>query len=342
MHYLVRTRMTRPRSKQPRPWTTAIPVAIALMAAAYLVLPVATHAQGTNPAFEAYGVVNYHAFDWDTDPTRRNATDIERLVFEANYSVSPSVEVTAEVEFEHGGAGVTMEFDRLEEFGEFEQEVEAGGEVIVERLELDFRITPSLNLRMGHIGVPIGLTSAYDEPPDYFTPSLPEAQSQLIPTTWHETGVGMFGQLGRFDYDVVAVTGLDSTQFSSASWVARGMQTRFETANAEDFALAGRRDYSLKPGSTVGVGPTTETPPTTAPSQICTSTPTSPSSTHMPWSVKALSWSERSCRPDTSTTPTRCHVPIAACPTISTSNARQSEARQWHGRSRSAAILSLS
>ena len=39
----------------------------------------------------------------------------------------------AELEFEHGGTGITMEFDKLEEFGEFEMEVEKGGEVIVEK-----------------------------------------------------------------------------------------------------------------------------------------------------------------------------------------------------------------
>jgi hypothetical protein len=45
------------------------------------------------------------------------------------------LEAELEVEFEHGGTGSALELE-YEEFGEFEQEVEKGGEVLVEELSL--------------------------------------------------------------------------------------------------------------------------------------------------------------------------------------------------------------
>ena len=54
-------------------------------------------------------------------------------------------------------------------------------------------------------------------------------------------------------YQAQVVNGLDSTGFSSRRWVVGGHQLRFETANAEDFALVGRVDYTITPGAVLGI-----------------------------------------------------------------------------------------
>src|SRR5262245_54380322 len=56
-----------------------------------------------------------------------------RLVLELEQELPGDVELEAEVEFEHGGTGAAREVE-YEEFGEFETEVEKGGEVLVEEL----------------------------------------------------------------------------------------------------------------------------------------------------------------------------------------------------------------
>ena len=71
----------------------------------------------------AYGVVNYYAFDWETLPDKRNAFDVERFNLYMYYDFTDKIEFKSEIEFEHGGTGATMAFDPLEEFGEFEQEI---------------------------------------------------------------------------------------------------------------------------------------------------------------------------------------------------------------------------
>ena len=200
-----------------------------------------------------YGAINYANFNWDTDPERRARIDVERFVISPKYKVSDNIRLEAELEFEHGGTGITMEFDRFEEFGEFEMEVEKGGEVIVEKLAAVFEIEPKINVRIGHIIVPVGLVSKRHRPQHYFTAARPESESNLIPTIWHENGIELFGEIGALHYQALLVNGLDSTGFSSRRWIVGGHQLRFETANAEDFALVGRVDYTITRGAVLGV-----------------------------------------------------------------------------------------
>jgi len=202
---------------------------------------------------EGYAVLNYDHFAWQTDPNRRDVVDLERFILEASYRVSKRLRFAAELEFEHGGTGVTMEFDRFEEFGEYEIEVEKGGEVKVEKLEAQFLLRPEFNIRVGHVYVPVGLVSQADEPDEYFTNTRNEAEVAMVPTVWDETGVGLFGQIGRLHYQGLVVTGLDATGFSSANWVRPGHQGRFETVNANDLAVVARLDFDVADETRLGV-----------------------------------------------------------------------------------------
>lgn len=190
-----------------------------------------------------YGAINYFRYDWDTDPDRRDAIDLERFVVEGEYEWSERFLLEAEIEFEHGGTGATMELDKFEEFGEYEQEIESGGEVVVEKLEVVYRQSDNLHWHFGHFIVPVGLTNARHEPTDYFTVARPESEVALLPTVWHETGIGVFGRAGRWSGVVQLVNGLDSTGFSSRNWIAPGHQGRFETVNAEAFAYVARLNF---------------------------------------------------------------------------------------------------
>ena len=55
-----------------------------------------------------------------------------------------------EIEFESGGTGTAYELENTEN-GEYETEVEKGGEVAVEQFHITRLITPAFNVRAGHI-----------------------------------------------------------------------------------------------------------------------------------------------------------------------------------------------
>ncbi|MFT4568110.1 MAG: hypothetical protein ACI9FN_003079, partial [Saprospiraceae bacterium] len=210
---------------------------------------------------KAYGVVNYYAFDWETLPDRRNAIDPERLNLYLYHDFTDKIEFKSEIEFEHGGTGSTLAFDALEEFGEFEQEIEKGGAVVLEQLNLLFKFSKAFNIRIGKMRFYMGNASKNDQPREYFTAYRSELENSILPLGWYETGIEISGDIPfnanatypYASYKAYIVSGLDNTGFSSQNWIRRGYQTRFKTINADNLAYAVRLDYVFKKDSEIGV-----------------------------------------------------------------------------------------
>lgn len=207
-------------------------------------------------SLSGYGAMNYYHFDWQTDSVKRDAIDNERFIVDFGYRWTDKIRLNTEIEFEHGGTGVDVEFDRFEEFGEFEYEVSKGGEVLVEQMNIEFALRPKLQLKVGRVKVPFALMFRRDEPTDYLTAAASEMEMQILPENWTENGLllrGEFGEKSRWQYHVAFVNGLDNSGFNSANWIKRGNQMRFEMVNAENFALAGRLDYRPNDDFSVGI-----------------------------------------------------------------------------------------
>lgn len=96
-------------------------------------------------SLSGYGAMNYYNFHWQTDSVKRNAIDNERFILDLGYRWTDKIKLNTEIEFEHGGTGVEVEFDRFEEFGEFEFDVSKGGEVLIEQMNLEFALGNRFN-----------------------------------------------------------------------------------------------------------------------------------------------------------------------------------------------------
>jgi hypothetical protein len=127
------------------------------------------------------------------------------------------------------------------------------GEVEVEQAYLDGLLGPRLNLRAGLIIVPMGIINIYHEPPTFNGVDRPDVDTFLIPSTWREPGLGIFGDLGRgFRYQLYLVNGFDANGFSAENFVREGHQEG-QLARARDFGAVGRLDWEPALGSNVGV-----------------------------------------------------------------------------------------
>jgi len=206
----------------------------------------------TGVVFSGYGEILYSRFDFGPDqksgphgslPDDRAIVDLQRFVVKMDYDFDESLSFTAEIEYEHGGTGSTLELE-YEEFGEYGIGVEKGGEVVLEQLYLSKRLTDLWNLRVGHFIVPVGSINASDLPLSYFGTVLPEAETSIIPVTWHETGIELFGAFSTFNYQAQIVNGLDSTGFGSKYWIRGGHQAKFEQTRATDLALVARLSWT--------------------------------------------------------------------------------------------------
>lgn len=212
------------------------------------------HAQVQDPEkvwleYTIYGAVHMREFDYfknaqDMNPRRRREVDLERIVFEPELEIGRRFKLEAEIEFEHGGTGSTLEFDGFEEFGEFETEVEQGGEAKIDKLELTYLDTDYLSYRFGLITVPVGLISQRHHPTEYFTNMRNRSEAKILPSTWRAVGIGAFGDLTTWlQYQAVIVQGLNSEFFRKYNWIQDGAARKFETNSADSFAYAARLDY---------------------------------------------------------------------------------------------------
>ncbi|MBZ0271729.1 hypothetical protein K8I61_06810 [bacterium] len=201
-------------------------------------------------AFHGYGEIHFSYMDFGPNQNREGgAQKDERLVFDQTRFVfeiegeieEADIEFEAEIEFEHGGTGAAMELE-YEEFGEYESEVEKGGEVVVEELFVKKEFFDAAWLKAGRFYVAMGLLSDFHLPNQFLATRRAEAESTILPATWDEMGAEGGGRYRWITLTGQVVNGLDSTGFSSQRWVASGHQTRFEEVRATDLAYVGRLD----------------------------------------------------------------------------------------------------
>jgi hypothetical protein len=138
-----------------------------------------------------------------------------------------------------------------------EMELEHTDEISLEFATLDFLWRDYANLKTGLMLVPMGWLNELHEPPFFYGVNRPDTERFIIPTTWREDGVGLFGSLGElFHYKLYVLNGLDAEGFSTAG--IRGGRQNGGEALAEDLAFAGRFDFTptedLILGASVWVG----------------------------------------------------------------------------------------
>ena len=172
--------------------------------------------------------------------------DIPHAVIYLGYDFGKGWSMQTEIEFEHGGAGGAVEKE-FEEAGEWESETEKGGEVALEQFWLQKSFCPEFNVRMGHIVVPVGALNNAHEPLNYFTVYRPEGEYTILPSTWHDTGISLWGRTAHWRYEAMVIAGLDAYMFSTENFVKYGAGSPFEFKAANQLGFAGRIDnYSLK------------------------------------------------------------------------------------------------
>ena len=122
----------------------------------------------------------------------------------------------------------------------------------VEFAALDYLYHPALNFRAGLVLVPMGFVNEVHEPPFFLGTQRPTPERAIIPSTWRENGVGIYGELGegRLQYRAYAVNGFDASGFTSSG--LRGGRQKGSRAKANDLGFVGRVDFEPLAGWLVG------------------------------------------------------------------------------------------
>ena len=225
---------------------------------------VMSHAQGSRLSVGGYGeiaygrnffsdhVSRYSQPELHKDDPSHGRFDIPHAVIYMGYDFGRGWSFGTEIEFEHGGAGIAYEKED-EEGGEWEQETEKGGEVELEQFWIQKSFSRAANLKMGHIVVPVGLTNAHHEPLNFFTVYRPEGESTIMPCTWHQTGVSLWGRLGKFRYEAQLLAGLNADNFTNTGWIRKGHKSPMEYDVANKYGVSARMDNYSVPGLRIGL-----------------------------------------------------------------------------------------
>jgi hypothetical protein len=130
---------------------------------------------------------------------------------------------------------------------------EAGGEVALEQLYLDYTLSPAATLRAGLVLPPIGILNETHEPPTFNGVERPAFDHDVIPSTWRDIGVGMVGSIpgsSGLNYRVFLLNGLVAEGFSADEGIRGGRQEGHEASFANP-SLTGRLEWA-RPGLRIG------------------------------------------------------------------------------------------
>ncbi len=170
-------------------------------------------------------------------PDQQPATfDFRRFVLLFGHSFSDRLKFWSELELEHALV------EGLEERGELE----------LEQAYLDFLLHPAFNFRGGMLLTPMGILNERHEPPSFQGVLRPLVDTVIIPSTWFDTGVGVFGDVGRgLSYKFYAMSPLNAAEFSAEEGL-RGGRQKGSRSFLQNWAQAMRIEYRGLPRLVLG------------------------------------------------------------------------------------------
>ncbi len=174
-----------------------------------------------------YGELHYNGGDTDE-------VDFHRFVLFFSHEFSDKVRFFSELEVEHTVVGEGRRSNAV---------------VALEQAVLEFDIAEKHSLTAGIHLVPAGILNEIHEPPTFYGVERNQVETNIIPTTWREAGVGAKGELGEgFSYDVLFHSGFQMPTTGNNAFRVRNGRTNVAQAPAKDGAVTGRIQWTGVPG----------------------------------------------------------------------------------------------
>ncbi len=164
---------------------------------------------------------------------RTGVANLTRNVLFLGHKFSSRVYFFSEMELEDAGVGSTGKFK---------------GEISMEQLFLKFNLNRDIYITAGLFIPRIGIINENHLPTTFNGNDRTYVETFLIPATWRELGVGVYGNVRRIpglNYSFAIMNGLNSAAFTNGTGIAEG---RFEGSNASasNIAVTGSLLYYVK------------------------------------------------------------------------------------------------
>lgn len=188
-----------------------------------------------------YGELHYNDVTYNENGEETSGTlDFHRFILYAGYNFNDWITFRSELELEHT-------LIEAEDNGEAK-----GGEVALEQAYIDLRLQRELGIRAGLMLVPVGLVNPMHEPPTFNGVERPNVEEYIIPSTWRESGIGIYGSTkSGLSYQLYAMAGLAPNEITGSGGISDAGQSGFKSSTA-NLALTGRLDYRLGLNTSIG------------------------------------------------------------------------------------------
>lgn len=194
---------------------------------------VATAASGTT--IGGYGEFAYNRYR--NTNVNNNQADLRRFVLFLGHRFNDDLRFFSELEVEHAVASK-----------------DDNGEVEIEQAFIDYRLNDGVNFKAGLFLIPLGILNETHEPPTYYGVERNFVETKIIPSTWREGGVQLYGEIAQgLTYNVGITTGFDSGKFDDPAFGIRSAHQELQLANANDLSAHGALNYRA-PGLLIGGG----------------------------------------------------------------------------------------
>ncbi len=170
-----------------------------------------------------------------------NIVDAQRVVLYFGYKFTERIIFNSEIEFEHGTTSSNQDG--------------RSGSVSAEFALLDFLLLPEINLRGGLLLAPFGIVNEVHEPTTFFGVFRPSVERVIIPTTWRENGIGIFGDIdlqsaGSINYRAYVMNSFDARGFKASN--NRSLRIKGNRALFNNVAFVSRVEYEPLPYLAIG------------------------------------------------------------------------------------------
>ncbi len=187
-----------------------------------------------NTTLGGYGEVNYNNYSGGSNA--KDKIDARRFVLYVGNKFNDMVSLRSEIELEHAIASASD-----------------AGEIEMEQLYLDFHFTDKINSKVGLFLIPAGFLNETHEPTTYFGVERNQIETRIIPTTWREAGVAMYGEvLPALKYQVGISSGFSARKYDDPLVGIRSAHQEGSLADAEDLSLHAALNYTGINGLLVG------------------------------------------------------------------------------------------
>jgi hypothetical protein len=186
--------------------------------------------QSGDTAIGGYGELHFNSLD------SKDEIDFHRFVLFFGHRFNERLRFFSEVELEHSLVKDTSN-------------ASGPGEVELEQAYLDFDLNDAHTARAGLFLVPVGILNETHEPPTFYGVERNPVETNIVPTTWWEGGLGLYGRFdGGLGYDLALTSGLKVPTSGSSAYKVRDGRQKVAKADANNAAVTARLKWTGAPG----------------------------------------------------------------------------------------------